>query len=222
MTGTATRSLLERLRRLDCCAISDALDRLGLAGVVAGLPQRSGEARVAGVATTVKLGTGGSPEGRPKHLCATAIELSGPDHVIVVEQRTGIDAGCWGGLLTLGAKMKSVAGVVADGPVRDIDEARAEDFPIFCRSTTARTARGRIVEKGTNLPVLIGDVEVRPGDFVIADGSAVAFVAAGRISDVLSAAESIAAREVAMAKAIRGGAELGDVMGASYEHMLQK
>ncbi|MFO1401588.1 MAG: hypothetical protein U1F30_10340 [Steroidobacteraceae bacterium] len=42
-----------------------------------------------------------------------------------------------------------MAGVVADGPVRDIDEARALGFPVFTRALTARTARGRVVELGT-------------------------------------------------------------------------
>lgn len=29
---------VQRLRRLDCCAVSDALDKLKLTGVVSGLP----------------------------------------------------------------------------------------------------------------------------------------------------------------------------------------
>ena len=49
--------------------------------------------------------------------------------MIVVEQRSGVEAGSWGGLLSLGAKVRGVAGVVADGPVRDIDEAIGFDFP---------------------------------------------------------------------------------------------
>src|SRR5580658_9694878 len=96
------RSRLQRLRRLDCCAVSDALDRLALSGVVTGVPQQSGGARIAGVAITVKLGTGEPPSGPARHLGTTAVEAGGSDHVIVVEQTTGIDAGSWGGLLTLG------------------------------------------------------------------------------------------------------------------------
>ena len=40
--------------------------------------------------------------GPPRHLGTSAIELAQPGDVIVVEQRTGRDAGCWGGILTLG------------------------------------------------------------------------------------------------------------------------
>lgn len=216
---------VQRLRRLDACAVSDALDKLGLAGAVTGLPQRSGDGRIAGRAVTMKVGPGQPPPGPPKHLGCTAIELAGPQDVIVVEQRSGIEAGCWGGLLTLGAKVGGVAGVVADGPLRDVDEAIAYGFPVWSRSLTSRTARGRVVELGTQVPVQLGDaqgeVTVHPGDYVIADRSAVIVIAAADIERVLDAAEAIVAREAAMAKAILAGTPIGQVMGGAYEHMLK-
>lgn len=220
MTATASE-LVARLRRLDACAVSDAMDRLGLKGVASGLPQQSGEGRIAGRVVTVKIGVGEPPPGPPRHLGCTAIEMAGPDAVIVVEQRSGVEAGCWGGLLTLGAKMRGVAGVVADGPVRDIDEARGYGFPIFTHTLTARTARGRVVEKGTNVPVQVREIAVQPGDYVVADRSGVVFIPADRIEELLAAAEAIVAREAAMAKAILAGDAIGAVMGGAYEHMLQ-
>ena len=134
---------VQRLRRLDACAVSDALDKLQLPGAVSGLPQRSGSGRIAGRAVTMKVGPGQPPGGPARHLGCTAIEQAGPDTIIVVEQRSGLEAGCWGGLLTLGAKVRGVAGVVADGPLRDVDEAVACEFPVFSRTLTSRTARGR-------------------------------------------------------------------------------
>lgn len=212
---------VQRLRRLDACAVSDALDKLGLKGAVTGLPQRSGEGRIAGIAVTMKVGPGQPPAGPPRHLGCTAIELAGPDHVIVVEQRSGVEAGCWGGLLTLGAQVRGVAGVVADGPLRDVDEAIAFGFPVFARCLTSFTARGRVVELGTQVPVDIGDVRVNPGDYVLADRSAVILIAAADIGRVLDAAEGIGAREAAMAKAILAGTPIAQVMGGAYEHMLE-
>lgn len=221
MNSTTHSANLIRLRKLDCCAISDALDRLGLAGQVTSLPQRSGNGRVSGIAITVRLATGDPPPGPPRHLGTTAIELAGPENVIVVEQRTGVEAGCWGGLLTLGAKQRGVVGVIADGPVRDIDEAIAYDFPIFTNRTTSLTARGRVVEKETNGPVTIGSVAVMAGDYVAADGSACIFISSANIDKVLEAAEEIVAREAAMAKAIMSGTPISKVMGGDYEHMLE-
>lgn len=216
-----TESNVQRLRRLDCCAVSDALDKLQLPGTVTGLPQRSGAGRIAGRAITVKLGTGAPPPGPARHLGCTAIEQAGPDNIIVVEQRTGVEAGSWGGLLSLGAKVRGVAGVVADGPVRDIDEALDFDFPVFSRALTAFTARSRVVEQGTHVPVQIGNVTVEEGDYVVADRSAVIFIAARDIARVLETAEAIVRKESVMAKAILGGTPIGEVMGGNYEHMLK-
>jgi regulator of RNase E activity RraA len=169
----------------------------------------------------VPAGQGPAPKGPPRHLGTTAIELAGAGDVIVAEQRTGIDAGCWGGILSLAATVKGLGGVVADGPVRDIDEARSYDLPVFCRSLTARTARGRVEEAEVNGPVYIDGVTVHPGDLVIADGSGVAFVPASRAEAVIEAAEGIAARESAMAKDLLACAPVTEVMGQAYEHMLK-
>ncbi|HUO92116.1 MAG TPA: hypothetical protein VMU22_04300 [Rhizomicrobium sp.] len=210
-----------RLSRLDSCAVSDALDKLGLTGSVTGLHRYSSDKRIAGRVLTVKLD---KAEGRSntRHLCTAAIEAASPGDIIVVEQRTGLDAACWGGNLTIGAQVRGVAGVIVEGPARDIDDSRKLDFPVFARNHTAHTARGRIVEVETGGSVQVGDVIVNPGDYAIADGSAVVFVAAADIERVLETAEGIAAREEAMAQALREGKPISQVMGANYEHMLKR
>jgi 4-hydroxy-4-methyl-2-oxoglutarate aldolase len=211
-----------RLGQLDTCAVSDALDKLGLAGSASGIHRYSTDRRIAGRVVTVRLE---QDDGRPvasRHLGTTAIETAQPGDVIVIEQRTGIDAAAWGGNLSLGAQLRGISGVIIEGPGRDMDEARQYDFPVFARDHTARTARGRIVETGTNVPIRVGDVPVSPGDYVVADGSAVVFVAAHEIDRVLDAAEAIAARERAMVVALREGTPISQVMGTSYETMLRK
>jgi regulator of RNase E activity RraA len=214
-----------RLGAIDCCAVSDAMDKLGLPGCVTGLPPLTVLRRIAGRVRTVKLvakDAAPAASGPPRHLGTTAIEAAAPGEIIVVEQKSGIDAGSWGGILSQGAKIRGVAGVVADGPVRDVDEARELDFPIYGRRPTARTARNRIVEAGTDVPVTIGEVPVSPGDYVVADGSAVVFVRAADIVRLLEAAETIASREALMSQALRAGKPITQVMGADYEHMLKR
>jgi regulator of RNase E activity RraA len=62
---------------------------------------------------------------------------------------------------------------------------------------------------------------VSPGDYVVADGSAVVFVASGDIERVLDSAEAIAARENAMADRLRAGDAVSQVMDKRYETMLK-
>jgi 4-hydroxy-4-methyl-2-oxoglutarate aldolase len=210
-----------RLSKMDSCAVSDALDKLGLKGSVTGIHRYTTEQRIAGRVLTVKLDRA---EGRTntRHLCTQAIEAANPGDIIVVEQSTGLDAASWGGNLAIGARMRGVAGVIVEGPARDIDDCRKLDFPVFARSHTARTARGRIVEVSTNEPIAVGDITVTPGDYAVADGSAVVFVSQDEIERVLETAEAIIAREEAMAQALREGIPISTVMGANYETMLKK
>lgn len=219
--GAAASDFVTRLKKLDCCAVSDALDKLHLKGAVTGLGQLSASRRIAGRILTVKLGVGEAPTGKPRHVSTTAIEAAQPGDIIVVEQRSGVNAASWGGILSLGAKLRGVAGVIADGPVRDIDEARHHDFPVWGSAVTTFTARGRLVELATGGPISVGDATVKPGDYAIADGSGVVFVAAENIERVLATAEEIFAREAAMAEALREGKPITEVMGANYENMLR-
>ena len=221
MSATAA-NFVERLKQLDCCAVSDALDKLGLEGAVTGIAQLSTSRRIAGRVLTVKLGVGQPPPGKPRHVSTTAIEAAQPGDIIVVEQHSGVNAASWGGILTLGAKLRGVAGAIADGPVRDIDESRQLDFPVFGTSVTTFTARGRIVELATGEPITVKGIAVKPGDYAIADGSGVIFIGAENIERVLAAAEDIFAREAAMAQALREGKPITEVMGANYENMLRR
>ena len=221
----ATDTLAARLARLDCCAVSDALDRLALPGAVTGLAPLAAPRPIAGRVHTVRLAAASAVPpgaGPPRHLGTAAIMAAQAGEIIVVEQRTGIDAAAWGGILSRGAKLKGIAGIIADGPVRDVDEARELDLPVFARGATARTARGRIVEAATDGPVTIGEVAVAPGDYAIADGSGVAFIRAPDAARVIAVAEEIAQREAAMAAALDEGKPITEVMGTDYEHMLRR
>ncbi len=219
--STATQ-LVERLKQLDSCAVSDALDKLQINGVVSGLVPRTVTATVAGRVRTMRLGVGSPPPGKVQHLGTETIESAGEGTVIVIEQRSGREAGCWGGTLSLAAKLRGIAGVIADGPVRDVDEAQDLGFPIYSRSVTARTARGRIVQLGTDVQIAVGDIAVNPGDFAIADQSAAAFIPAERAEEVIATAELIARKERLMAEALKNGRPVSEVMGANYEHMLNQ
>lgn len=204
--------LAARFRRLDACAVSDALDRLGLPGAVAGItPLVPAAAMLAGPVITVRVGPRRDDRPRP-HLGASAIATACPGDVIVVDHRGRLDVSAWGGILSLAAQQRGVAGVIVDGACRDIDEARALGFPLFARAAVPVTARGRIAEETCREPVAIGGVTVATGDWVVADSSGVVFVPGQRAAEVAGLAERIRAREAAMAEAVRAGQPIVEVM----------
>ena len=208
-----------KLGSLDSCAISDAMDRLGISGTARDLRPLTADIRIWGRCVTVQLapvqGTGSK-----RHLCTTAIDASGAGDVIVVAHDGRLDVAGWGGLLSLSAKLRNIEGAIVDGACRDIDESRELIFPIYARSAIPTTARSRIMEKAWNVDVVISGVPVKPGDFVIADGSGVIFIPEARIEEVLAVAERIAGRERLMATDLRAGKPVSEVMGIDYERML--
>ena len=211
-----------RLARLDACAVSDALDQLGLPPSVTGLLPLGAKRRISGSIITVKLAAGQPPPGTvARHLCTTAIDAAAPGQVIVVEQRTGIECAGWGGILSNAALGRAISGVIVEGLARDLDEAAEIGFPVYARGGTARTARGRIHETATGKPIAVGDLVVASGDWVVADSSGAAFVPADRIADVLVAAERVASREAGMTKSVLAGHAVSVVMGGDYEHLLE-
>lgn len=211
----------ERLMKLDACAVSDAMDRLGLAGSVSGLRRLATGKRIAGQVLTVKLAAGLPPGGSHRHLCTGAIEAAEAGSVIVVEQATGVDAAGWGGVLSNAAAVRGLSGVIVEGPARDVDEADELGFPVFARRATCRTARGRVYEESFGQPIRVGEVEVSAGDYVVADASGAVFIPAARAEEVLATAEMIAARERLMTRDVRAGQAVSAVMGADYEKMLE-
>jgi len=213
--------LRARLARLDSCAISDALDSLGLPPAVVGLAPLSVVKSIFGPVKTVKL-VAGKPPHSPRHLCTAAIEAAARGDVIVIEHSSGVECAGWGGVLSVGAQVNGVEGVVIDGPARDIDEARALGFPVYGRSAISRTARGRAYEIDFNCEIQIGDVRVAPGDVVFADSSGVVFLPAAQIEEIVHRAEKIAARERLMVEALRAGDRITEVVGRNYEEMLNK
>jgi 4-hydroxy-4-methyl-2-oxoglutarate aldolase len=204
---------LTRLEALDVCALSDAKDSLGLPAAISGLGRQSGKGLLVGQVKTVELVEGVPPAGMPKvHLGARAIVAS-TSHTVIVIAHPGVDAGGWGGVLSTGAQVAGVRGVVLDGPTRDRDEAAQLGFRIFARGATARTARGRVYEKSAGEDIRIGDQTISDGDYVIADASGVVFIRANDIERVLAAAERIAAKESAMVASLRAGNAITAVMG---------
>ncbi|MBM2805461.1 MAG: RraA family protein [Deltaproteobacteria bacterium] len=204
-------AIIERLAKLDTCAVSDALDSLNLKGATWGVRPQWPCPKIAGRAVTMKIKPAGLQQ-PTQHLGTAPIEAAGK-----------LEFSCWGGLLALSAKLKGVSGVVIDGASRDIDEARDLEFPVYARGVVPMTARGRVMQESYNQEIQFAGVQCHPGDLVLADGSGVIIIPKEKENAVVSAAETIYAKEQEMAAGIRkgySGREMLEKLG--YEQMLNK
>ncbi len=113
----------------------------------------------------------------PSRLAHQALFASGrPGDVAVVSVLGPANISVIGGLAGYHAKRAGMAACVVDGGIRDLDQLRQLDLPVWSRWVTPITGRGRAEAVAINGPVCCGAVQVHPGDLVIADDSGICFV----------------------------------------------
>ncbi len=208
--------------RLSTTNVSDALDALGLRGATYGIrPMWHTMTKLAGPAVTLKMTAAGLTKGK-HHLGVKAIEAANAGDVIVIDNGGRLDTSCWGGILSNGAKMKQLEGVVIDGATRDLDDCVDSGFNVYARGCVVATARGRVMEEATNVMIQFGGVQVRPGDIVFGDKSGVVIVPRERLAEVVAKAVELCNKEEAMLADIISGMPMVTVDEKhSYETMLK-
>ncbi|MDT0548677.1 RraA family protein [Streptomyces lonegramiae] len=208
---TAATSLLAQFAALDSATVSDALDTCGLPPGQGGLRPMWGTPKLAGFARTVELEplTG---EYGGAHILTGAIAEAGPEDVVVVASGGRTDVSSWGGIVSVGASVRGVRGVVTDGACRDVGQARELGFPVFARAQVPVTARGRLRQKSSGEPIRIGEVTVRQGDVLLADEGGVVVVPRERATEVLEGAQRLADLEAAIEAEVRAGVPLPEAM----------
>lgn len=208
---TAEAALLAQFTALDTAAVSDALDQCGLPPGQGGLRPMWGRTKVAGFARTIELEPLAGEHGGA-HILTGTIAESGPTDVIVIANGGRTDVSSWGGIVSVGASVRGVRGVITDGACRDVGQARELGFPVHARAQVPVTARGRLRQKSSGEPVALGGVVVNQGDVVLADEGGVVVVPRKRAADVLKAAQAVADREAAIEAEVRAGVPLPDAM----------
>src|SRR5262245_52863352 len=124
-----------RARKLDTATLSDALDRLGIAGQCHRIKPRDPKFRMAGRAYTVLYGPAATPPGT----VGDYIDDVAPGSVIVLDNGGREDATVWGDILTELAHRKGIAGTVIDGINRDVALCLELNYPIYSRGAWMRT-----------------------------------------------------------------------------------
>ena len=212
----------KRFDKMATTTIADAMDKVGIRGAVIGIRPMYDCPKIVGRAITIKITAAGMVKSK-YHLGVRAIDAAGRGDVIIIDNRGDLNNNCWGEVLSMGAKMKGVSGVVVDGAARDIDACKEFGFPVYARGAVPITARGRIMEESFNEVVRIGDVQVRPGDIILADINGVVIIPVEKLDEVLGAAQEIFQKEEAMVEELKKGVPVLEVdQKYAYESMLKK
>ncbi|MCV7380044.1 RraA family protein [Mycobacterium alsense] len=130
-----------------------------------------------------------------KRLFYDAIEGGADGRVLVLASNGFTDESLGGGTKLSRAENHRLAGVLADGRLRDFAELERYDLAIYCRGETTRWGGDVVTPYEANHPVVIAGVAVRPGDYVFADVSGAAVIPAGDVRAVLQAANQVVAED---------------------------
>jgi 4-hydroxy-4-methyl-2-oxoglutarate aldolase len=208
---------VERARKLDTTALSDAMDRLGIAGQCLGIKPLDHSFRTAGRAFTILYG----PAGKPPGTVGDFIDDIPPGSVVVIDNGGRENATVWGDIMTLVAHRRGLAGTVIDGACRDTHLALSLGYPMFSRSYSMRTGKDRVQLDGVNTTVNIGDARVSPGDLVRGDSDGVVVIPHEHENAVLTAAEEIDAKEEQIRRFVQEGMTLSEARRQIGYHQLQ-
>ncbi len=207
----------QRASRLDTTAISDALDRLGIAGQCLNIKPLDPRFRLTGRAFTILYGPAGTPPGT----VGDYIDDVAPGDVVVLDNGGRENATVWGDILTMCAHRLGVSGTVIDGACRDTHLSRELVYPIFSRSYSMRTGKDRVQVEAMGGTVNIGDARVQQGDLLRGDADGVLAIPRAHEDQVLDVAEEIDATEEKIRRAVQEGLTLTEARRQLGYHKLQ-
>ena len=84
-----------------------------------------------------------------------------------------------------------LAGLLCDARLRDFQELQRYDFATYCKGETSRWGGDVLMPFAANVPVVLNEVTVFPGDHVYADGAAAGVVPRADLETVLLQATRI-------------------------------
>lgn len=111
-----------------------------------------------------------------------------PGSVIVISTEGTKRRAVWGDVRTTMALRRGVSGVVVDGPIRDVNRITELGLPVFYRYISPASYHDSELGE-TQVPVVCGGLNVRPGDYIAGDENGVVVIPAEQLETVYAAAE---------------------------------
>jgi 4-hydroxy-4-methyl-2-oxoglutarate aldolase len=140
-----------------------------------------------------------------------ALNVAQRGQILVLANGGGSQGALWGDVACTFAAQKGIAGVVADGPVRDIDTLREMNFPVWATAISPSHPEKR-GPGSVNVPIVADGVLVEPGDVIVADGDGVLVIPQAHLARTLEGARQRAGREVAIRQRIKAGESLFEIL----------
>jgi regulator of RNase E activity RraA len=206
------KELLKRFEQLYTGAVNDVLREFcflnqALPGHI--LPLREYNT-VAGFAFTVKSSPNVLITGEMDFRAQMLDEMS-EDAFVIWDTNKDEKATLWGGVMTATAKSKKVKAACIDGGIRDTHQILSADFPIFYKYRISNGSLGRCLITHYQVPLLIGDVFLRPGDVILGDIDGVLAVPRDVAYDVLVRSEEIKENEKRIFNWVHEGQSIQDI-----------
>ena len=105
-------------------------------------------------------------------------------------------------------KLKGIRGYITDGGCRDVTRIKSEiKLPVYCRYNTPKDVAGRWIVKEMGTSVQIGDVNIKTGDYLIADEDGIVIIPNKIIFKIIAKAKKDLNSENKMRKAILNGTD---------------
>jgi len=209
--------VVEAFKKISIAAVSDAMDRLGIHGACLGISPLAYGYRMAGRAFTVQY----LPVGIDKGTVGDYIDDVPAGSVVVLDNAGRLDCTVWGDILTAVAHKKGIAGTVVHGVCRDVALSLELKYPIFSRGKFMRTGKDRVMAVAYNVPVSVGDVQVKPGDIVYGTDDGLLVIPREREQEILETAQMIEEKEEAIRLEVMKGTPLKDAREKHGYHRLQ-
>lgn len=199
------QEILKRCRPIGTGTWSDAMDQLGIPGVLRGLSRRSGSGSFAGFAATAREIPGELGDFPPSDFgIGKIIAATNPGDILMIDMG-GADIATFGGLAAVATVLRKVAAVIIDGACRDVDELQSSGLWLASRSVTPMSGKRRLRLGSMGEPIRVGGIPVRQGDLVIGDDTGIVVIPRTELDRVLALAEKAAGMDVQMEEAIRAG-----------------
>lgn len=201
--------LLQRFSQLPTGNLADAMAELEIpCKTVNGLsPLSIQQKRTAGYAVTIRQmerNVNSEEKVLTKHAKVIDEQLGKGDLLVVdVGGKTTVCTG--GALLALRAQLRGAAGFLINGCLRDLNEIRALDFPVYLKGGSPIKSSPSLETVGINIPVEINGTQILPGDLIVMDETGIVIIPIKHAERIMEEAEKIFALESRAEKLIREG-----------------